>query len=883
MKLTAQKSMVGVIVFCVLFVISGCKGTATQPTEDGSVWEEVIAPGFGSTNNSGIVALAEYKGLLYAMTRNEVEGAEIWRTTAGGSWEQVLFPGGETNGAYGNPWLSSMWGSMIVFHDKLYCGFSSGHQGSVYDSTGCEIWRYDGSTWEAVISDKKDTEESGSITAISGCDGNDGDVTAQIRDAGKSWTENQWAGGVLQITSGDGSFRRFDIIGNTGDTLVIQQNEVAGNLNQEFTICGSQHFMNPSPPMIEYDRGAVRAGDSYEIGTGIDENGFGNYWNKMIAEMVIFNGRLYVSTALNYEYGAQVWSTEDGDVWEVTQPSNSFGNFHTDSNYRDSKRPVSTSIPSLCVSSVSGKPVLYAGGTGATGNRGKCSRMAKLTDSGWELIVDVDVDTNDTGTNENGFGCGMDCDMWTGNWMPWSLADFKNKLFTGIQGLGGTRVLYTPNGSSEDGSWLYSVGGDSGMPNGFDGKKNIGMAVLVMYQNIASNLYVFDNELYAGLVTNYSPKLDIKQDKLTGAPLWKTADGVTWQPVTSNGFGDSHIVSFDCFASFNGTLYIGATKASGDGPDGLSPPEGGKLYRLVSAPKIPVPLFETTGVYQKTMPQHGDAADIYYPADDNATGPFPIALLLQGARIDKSYYSQYARHVARYGFIVVVPNHINLFTVPGIISEVGLFSEQRQLYDTLEFMASENDNSSSPVKGRVDTNTLVMLGHSYGAACALGALQSTCEYPFCPEGETFTRPPQLKAVALCGINTQPFGNPFDKEIRATLNQNMPLAIINGSLDENATYGITKISYEMIEDPPKELVFINGANHFAMCDMNNPPGPTPQKNEPVLSQEVSIETAARWSALFLRAHALNDEDAFSYIYNGGKYLDPNVEVFSDSGQ
>ncbi len=80
-------------------------------SEDGSVWEQVNQPGFGDDNNSSVVAMAEYQGRLYAMTRNEVEGVEVWRT-AGSGWEQVLFPNGETNGIYGNTWINNLWGGM---------------------------------------------------------------------------------------------------------------------------------------------------------------------------------------------------------------------------------------------------------------------------------------------------------------------------------------------------------------------------------------------------------------------------------------------------------------------------------------------------------------------------------------------------------------------------------------------------------------------------------------------------------------------------------------------------------------------------------------------------------------------------------------------------
>ena len=878
--------MGALILFCVqAFFLTACQEEQLRDIEDGSVWEQAIEPGFGSTSNYSIVAMAEYGGRLYAMTRNETEGAEIWRTD-GSTWEQVPYPGGEANGIYGNPWINCLWGEMIVFQDKLYCGFSSGCQGRVRRSSGCEVWRYDGSAWEPVISDRRDAEQSGAITAISGCEDSDAETTAEITDSTKSWEPDQWAGGVLQITSGDGRFRRFDIVGNTSDTLVVQQNEVDSTANEEFTeytICAGQHFSNPFPPH-ETDIGAVAAGDSYEIGTGADENGFGDYWNRMITGMTVFEDRLFVSTGLNYERGGQIWFTRDGDTWTVTEPANSFGNFHDDERYADAKRPVSTSITDLCVSAVSGEPVLYAGGTGASGNKGRCSRMARLTASGWELIVDAGVDDNDEGSNENGFGCGMDCSMWNGDFMPWSLADFRDALHVGIQSIAGARVVYTPTGSPEDGSWFHSVGGDAAIPNGFDGVRNAGNPLF--YQNTAASLFVFQDSLYAGLMTIYSPTMGATQEFLTGAHLWKTGDGLTWQPVTRNGFGDAHITGFDCFAVFRGALYLGANKASVDGPDGLVPEEGGMIYRQVSRPEVPAPAFDATGVYAVTITQNGDPADIYYPDPDqfdNATGRLPVALLLQGGRVDRQYYSGYARHVASYGFIVVVPNHeISFSFYPGNLTE-GYFSQMRQITDTIAFMEQEDLNPDSPVAGHVDTGTLVMLGHSYGAACTIGAIQEQCEYPFCDEGEEFVMPEQLKAAALCGINTKPRGKPFDYTIRETANNGFPLALINGSIDNNATYDISKISYERIHDPPKAMVFIKGANHYAMCDRNNPPGPGEDPNEPEIDAETSIETAARWSALFLRAHALNDRDALAYVHYSGKYLDPNVEVYSDPGE
>ncbi|MEE8383112.1 MAG: hypothetical protein V3V90_07290 [Thermodesulfobacteriota bacterium] len=569
------------------FILLGCgqskhlhipDSLETIPAKDGSIWGRVSEPGFGNDDNLSVVTMEEYKGRLYALTRNDNQGTEMWRT-AGDSWEQVLFPDGVTNGIYGNTFINNLFSDMIVFRGKLYVGFSSGFQGGTRKSTGCEIWRYDGNTWEPIVSDKKDTEESGTITAITACKANDGDITAQITDSTKQWQKNQWAGGVLQITSGEGTFRRFDIIDNTADTLTIQKNELSGETGKEYTICGSVHYKNPFPP-YEYDSGAVNVGDSYEIGTGNDENGFGDYWNRALHCMIIFKNKLYVGTGLNYEYGSEVWYTEDGETWSVTQPINSFNVFHNDPTFPKSRKPVIVTALSLCSSSVSGEDVLYSGGTGSTGSAGRCARMAKLTENGWVLIVDANVDKNDTGTNENGFGDGMGCTMFNGNFMPWTLAYFKDGLYVGINSIGGARVLYTPNGSSEDGSWFYSVGGISGIPNGFDGTLNEGASAkskIDFYRNIVANLYATDDYLWCGLVSSYIPPLGGTKEYLKGSQIWKTSDGKTWQQVTDNGFGDNHIINFEAFTRFNDKLYVSGSKGANSVVGGLG---GAKIFRL---------------------------------------------------------------------------------------------------------------------------------------------------------------------------------------------------------------------------------------------------------------------------------------------------------------
>ncbi len=577
--------------------------------EDGSLWVQVSPPGFGSNDNMSTVAMAEYGGYLYAMTRNQQDGAEVWRTSGAG-WEQVLFPGGETNGFYGNEHINNVWARMIVFQNKLYFGVSSGLQGNFLGSSGAEIWRYDGTTWEAVISDKNDTDEAGTITGIADCANNDGVRTADITDNTKAWTPNEWAGGVLQITSGSGIYRRFVIVSNTATTLTIQQNEAAGTysggVETEYTNCSSATYNNPFPA-YSYTLGAVAVGNSYEIGMGEDENGFGDFWNKTITAMRIFDDKLYVSTGLNYEYGGQIWYTENGDNWFET-PSvisipapynyNSFGNFHSSTAYPGGYKPVSSSISDIIVSSVSGTPVLYAGGTGTSGNLGGCARMARLTEFGWEMIVDIAVDPNTTGSNENGFGSPSGCATNQYNFLPWSLADFSNYLLVGVSG-DGARVLSAPTGLSDikdDGSWQYSVGkanvdpgnpsyvdplGSSSYPNGFDGYKYSSAAAGTLYQNLAVNLFSFNSTLYGGIICQYVPEFNTPPSigELRGSQIWKTSDAVTWTQVTGNGFGDPEIVNFEAFTVFGSHLYASGSKGASSTPTGLG---GAKVLKQLN-------------------------------------------------------------------------------------------------------------------------------------------------------------------------------------------------------------------------------------------------------------------------------------------------------------
>ncbi len=579
---------------------AGCKkapgpeAVKTVWGEDLSRWEQVSLPGFGNRDNGGIVAMAEFQDRLYAVTRNDVSGFEIWRTADAG-WEQVSVPGLTDSVLHSR--MINVWSDMIVFQDRLYLAVSSGYQGSkLYKSIGFEIWRFDGETWEPAVSHARGAQVTGAISAIAGCAAADGSPAAEFTDDAAQWAPDQLKGGILWITSGAGMGRAFEIAGNTATTLTVQQNETAGK--PEDTVCAEQS-LSADPPFPKYTIGAVSAGDSYKIIQGITANGFGELWNKGIVDFEIYGDELYASVGFNYEKGARIWKSADGMVWAPSSPY-SMGSYHgydaegnptgvclVAGQEARNGQPVSSSLPKFGKLEKDGQEILVIGGTGTQGCNGRGLRLFRLYDDGWKPIVDHFIDANDTGTNENGIGDdGGDEGFIASNFQAWSWAMHDGNLFAGIGRLIGGRVMHTPNAEPEDGNWSYAVGGDAILKDGFG-----------YPPNIAFNLLSYtDATMIAGSIDEESMTAEyVKQDE-RGADLWRAAGpagSLRWTRITGNGFGDHTIVQFDALRKFFGDqFYVAASSFGPSTPFPTTPTYGARegysgaiVYRLAS--KLP--------------------------------------------------------------------------------------------------------------------------------------------------------------------------------------------------------------------------------------------------------------------------------------------------------
>lgn len=283
--------------------------------------------------------------------------------------------------------------------------------------------------------------------------------------------------------------------------------------------------------------------------------------------------------------------------------------------------------------------------------------------------------------------------------------------------------------------------------------------------------------------------------------------------------------------------------------------------------------FAEAGTYTTTVAASGDAADVYYPKLSGrlATLPirFPVVVLLQGAFVDKHYYAKDASAVARYGFIVIVPNHS-----AQLGPTTALLPAESVINDGFAQVKADGADPTTAIYRRVDDRRLGLLGHSLGGVAALDAIAGVCQLPLC--AGAFTRPPELAAAALYGTNDV---DPNTHQLGLVDTSAVPTALVQGSVDGNATPADAAKTYAVMS-APRALITIFGANHFGITDVDAPAGAIPDGSPQTIDQATANQRISEWSALFLRAHLYDDPTAIWYIYAARGSADGTVSVQSN---
>jgi hypothetical protein len=113
-------------------------------SSDGVTFTASATGGFGDANNSRVLCLAVLDNRLFAGTRNDTEGAHLYASSDGVSWQKIVGAGVFPGAGFGNA-TSTTFKRATVFGGALYVGIGDRVSSSTL------LWRStDGVTWSPV-------------------------------------------------------------------------------------------------------------------------------------------------------------------------------------------------------------------------------------------------------------------------------------------------------------------------------------------------------------------------------------------------------------------------------------------------------------------------------------------------------------------------------------------------------------------------------------------------------------------------------------------------------------------------------------------------------------------------------------------------------------
>ncbi len=125
---------------------------------------------------------------------------------------------------------------------------------------------------------------------------------------------------------------------------------------------------------------------------------------------------------------------------------------------------------------------------------------------------------------------------------------------------------------------------------------------------------------------------------------------------------------------------------------------------------------------------------------DLPQGPYPLVILSHGFAITGSSYAWLAEHLASYGMVVVAPHHRESLD-PGVLWR-STVDRPRDILTVLAYVDAEV-RPGGEFEGLIDSQTVAVVGHSYGGYTALaaagaridtGAFNAACETARATEG-----------------------------------------------------------------------------------------------------------------------------------------------------
>lgn len=285
-------------------------GCEVWRTSDGLVWEQVVggkataSSGFGNPNNIGAVSITVFGNNVYVGTRNLVDGSELWRSSDGKNWQQLV--GGNVGGGngFGNGHNQDLY-SVVAFAGYLYIGTNN-------PTEGCEVWRSsDGVLWEQVVGGKAGNGNgfgfSNNIDVFSIAVFNDHLYTGIRNDVDGCEIWRSHDGVTWEQVAGKNA-RNDSGFGNPHNIAVASMTAFDGYIHGgTFNPGGCEIWRSSDGVAWEQT-----VGNEAKIGAG-----FGLTQNVGTVSMLAVGAYLYAGTATGKsQHGCELWRSHDGVTWE---------------------------------------------------------------------------------------------------------------------------------------------------------------------------------------------------------------------------------------------------------------------------------------------------------------------------------------------------------------------------------------------------------------------------------------------------------------------------------------------------------------------------------------------------------------------------------------
>lgn len=231
-------------------------------------------------------------------------------------------------------------------------------------------------------------------------------------------------------------------------------------------------------------------------------------------------------------------------------------------------------------------------------------------------------------------------------------------------------------------------------------------------------------------------------------------------------------------------------------------------------------------------------------AVDTSKGPYPLVIFSHGFTSNAPWYSTLIEHYASYGFVVLAPEHIEVFDPDWSDFWKATIDRPRDIKQVLDY-AEKLTAAGGDMAGLIDMRHVAVAGHSYGGYTALAmagaqfdldAFNARCaalpaDDPVLAVGCTPLVKHEAEMATRAGLTPMPnglwpsFGDSrvtaiipmagdsymFDKAGLSKIT--IPMMAIGGTIDTSTPYDWgAKPSYDNASSAQKALVTIENAEH-----------------------------------------------------------------------